>query len=178
VEGHTLPPLEHRRLGPALGPGWGTHGSATERGSAWHLAFRTLAERPELRHRLPVATGLDMATLDSIEEQVRAIRAWLDDEGYGQLRFEVPIQEIMADGSETNAIIDCLAEGRDGYLILDHKSGACPDPETRFAGYLPQLAAYADLVSSRGEKPVRQIAIHWMSEGMVSVAPAMAEEGV
>ncbi len=178
VEDHALPPLEHRRLGPALGPGRGTHGSATERGSAWHLAFRTLAERPDLRHRLPAATGLEPATLDVIEDQVSAVRGWLADQGYDMLRFEVPIQETRADGSETNAIIDCLAEGREGYLILDHKSGACPDPEARFAGYLPQLATYADLVSSRGGKPVRQIAIHWMSEGVVSVAPADAEERV
>jgi ATP-dependent helicase/nuclease subunit A len=177
-EGQTLPTLEHRRLGPALGPGLGTHDSATERGSAWHLAFRTLAERPDLRDRLPAATGLDSASLAKIALQVAEIRGWLKEEGYDQLRFEVPIQATRSDGSETNAIVDCLAEGAEGYLILDHKSGACPDPESRFAGYLPQLAAYADLVSSREGKPVRQIAVHWMSEGMVSVALADVEERV
>jgi ATP-dependent exoDNAse (exonuclease V) beta subunit len=153
----------------------GSHDSATERGSAWHLAFRTLAERPDLRNRLPAATGLDDATLGAIEEQVRAVRAWLKEEGYDKLHFEVPIQQTMADGSETNAIIDCLAEGAMGYLILDHKSGACPDPEARFAGYLPQLATYAELVSDWSGKPIRQIAIHWMSEGIITVAPAPAQ---
>ena len=39
----SCPRLEHFRLGPKLGPGMGTHETATERGSAWHLAFRTLA---------------------------------------------------------------------------------------------------------------------------------------
>src|SRR5690606_26544683 len=107
-------------------------------------------------------------TLDKIAVQVAEIREWLKQEGYDQLRFEVPIQKTEADGSETNAIIDCLAEGAAGYLILDHKAGACPDPETRFAGYLPQLTAYADLVASQFGKPVRQIAVHWMSEGVVS----------
>jgi ATP-dependent exoDNAse (exonuclease V) beta subunit len=170
-----LPPLENFRLGPALGAGLGSHDSATERGSAWHLAFRTLAERPDLRNRLPAATGLDDATLGAIEEQVRAVRAWLKEEGYDKLHFEVPIQQTMADGSETNAIIDCLAEGAMGYLILDHKSGACPDPEARFAGYLPQLATYAELVSDWSGKPIRQIAIHWMSEGIITVAPAPAQ---
>ncbi len=173
-----LPPLEHIRLGPALGPGWGGHDSATERGSAWHLAFRTFAERPDLRDRLSAATGLGDATLGAIEEQVRAVRAWLQLEGCDKLRFEVPIHKTMADGSKTNAIIDCLAEGRDGYLILDHKSGACPDPEARFANYLPQLATYAELVASWAGKPVRQIAVHWMSEGTVSVARTFAEEEV
>jgi ATP-dependent exoDNAse (exonuclease V) beta subunit len=178
ADDQALPPLEHLRLGPALGPGWGGHDTATERGSAWHLAFRTLAERPDLRVRLPAATGLDDATLSAIGEQVWAVRAWLKEQGYDKLSFEVPIQEILRDGSETNAIIDCLAEGDEGYLILDHKSGACPDPVARFVDYLPQLATYAELVSSRSRKPVRQIAIHWMSEGMISVARTYAEEEV
>lgn len=178
AEGQALPPLKHLHIGPALGAGVGTHGSATERGSAWHLAFRTLAERPDLRARLPAATGLDHAMLDKISVQVDSIRDWLKEEGYDNLSFEVPLQTVEDDGSETNAIIDCLAEGPEGYLILDHKSGACPDPEGRFAGYLPQLAAYADLVSSIGDKPVRQIAVHWMSEGLISVAPATVKEGV
>lgn len=173
-----LPPLEHLRLGPALGPSLGGHDSATERGSAWHLAFRSLAERPDLRDRLPAATGLDSSGLSAIEEQVRAVQAWLKEEGYDKLRFEVSIQKTMADGSETNAIIDCLAEGDAGYLVLDHKSGACLDPAARFAGYLPQLAAYADLVSSLGGKPVDRIAIHWMSEGLLSIAPAIVKERV
>jgi hypothetical protein len=88
------------------------------------------------------------------------------------LHFELPVQDIRADGSQTNAIVDCLAEGPSGYLILDHKSGPCSDPCARFATYLPQLRAYAGLVSSRGGKPVRQLAINWMNEGVISVAKA------
>jgi len=173
-----LPPLEHFRLGPKLGPGMGTHETATERGSAWHLAFRTLAGRPDLRPRLPAATGLDAAILDAIAAQAQSIRHWLEGQGYPELRFEVPMQQVAPDGSETNAILDCLAEGPDGFLILDHKSGACPDPATRFAGYLPQLTAYAAIVAEREGKPVRHIAIHWMSEGTVSLAPAFERETV
>ena len=36
---------------------------------------------------------------------------------------------------------------RDGYLIVDHKSGAVTDHSMRFATYWPQLAAYVDAVA-------------------------------
>lgn len=162
--------LEHIELGNGLGVRADRFGSATDRGTAWHLAFRALCQRPDLRRQLQETVCLDAATLDTIEAQASRVRAWLDGQGYDQLHFELPVQEIRADGSQTNAIIDCLAEGPSGYLILDHKSGPCPDPSVRFATYLPQLRAYADLLSSRGGKPVRQLAINWMNEGVISVA--------
>ena len=77
------------------------------------------------------------------------------------------------DGSETNAILDCLAEGPQGLMIVDHKSGTCPDPTERFATYQPQLAAYAAMVRRRWpDKPLQGVAIHWMSESTLSVAAA------
>jgi hypothetical protein len=57
----------------------------------------------------------------------------------------------------SSRVIDCLAEGDADYLVLGHKSGACLDPAARFAGYLPQLAADADLVSSLGGKPASSL---------------------
>ena len=110
--------------------------------------------------------------------QASSVRGWLVGQGYDQLHFELPVQDIRADGSQTNAIIDCLAEGPSGYLILDHKSGPCPDPSARFANYLQQLRAYAELLSARGGKPVRQLAINWMNEGVISVADALELEEV
>lgn len=176
-EGQAPVPLTHHRLGPALGPGLAGHASATERGSAWHRAFRTLTVRPDLRPRLSAATGLDEATLDAIAAQARAVADWLSAQGYPRLHLELPLQQVAPDGSETNAILDLLAEGDQGLMILDHKSGACPDPAARFAGYLPQLAAYADLAAAATGKSVHGLAIHWMSEGTISVAPAPAVVG-
>ncbi len=124
-------------------------GSAAERGTAWHLAFRVLAERPDLTDRLAAATGLPDAAIAQIAMQANALTCWLADHGYDRLHFELPLQEIAADGSETNAILDCLAEGPQGLLILDHKSGPCPDPAARFASYWPQLDAYAAMVRSK-----------------------------
>ncbi len=144
---------------------------ATDRGTAWHLAYRVMADRPEHRDKLLSAVGLDSATVDAIARQSEGIRNWLRDEGYKEFQFELPIQQRAADGSEINAIIDCLAMSTDTLLILDHKSGACPDPTARFQSYLPQLEAYADLAAVALGKPVKAVAINWMNEGKVSVLP-------
>ena len=93
------------------------------------------------------------------------------------MHFELPLQAVAADGSQTNAIIDCLAEGPHGLLIVDHKSGPCPDPKARFASYQPQLLAYADLVRARWrDKPLQGIAVNWMSEGTLSVSHSTIKE--
>ena len=152
-------------------------GSAIERGTAWHLAFRVLASRPEMADRLKAATGLTDTAITQIAAQARALTGWLTDQGYETLHFEMPFQEASADGSEVNAIVDCLAEGQQGLLIIDHKSGPCPDPASRFATYQPQLADYAAIVRRHWpDKPLRGVAIHWMSEGTLSVGHAPVEE--
>jgi hypothetical protein len=59
-----------------------------------------------------------------------------------------------------------------------HRKNYLYDPEAGIAGGvdLPQLLAYAGLISARGGKPVRRIAINWMNDGMISVASALQEE--
>lgn len=174
-----LPALTHIPIGAPLSTRADAFVSATDRGSAWHLAFRCLYDRPDLRAQLAQATGIDGETLDRIAAQAEAMRDWLAREGYEHVHFELPLQERGDDGSEVDAIVDCLAEGPDGLLILDHKSGPCPDPAERFVTYLPQLSAYAGLVRRRWpDKPLRGLAINWMNEGIVTLAPAPAEEAV
>jgi len=168
-------PLETTRLSDGVAET--RTGSATERGTAWHLAFRVLVERPDLTDRIAAATGLPDGAITQIGRQAEALTGWLSERGYDKLHFELPLQETAADGSETNAILDCLAEGPGGLLILDHKSGPCPDPDARFADYRPQLDAYAAMVRAKWPgKPLRGIAIHWMSEGTVTLAEARIEE--
>lgn len=151
--------------------------SALERGTAWHLAFRVLAERPDLVDRITAATGLPERAITQISAQAEALVQWLTDQGYDRLHFELPVQEISADSSETNAILDCLAEGSHGLLIIDHKSGPCPDPAARFASYKPQIEVYASMVRRKWpEKPLNGVAIHWMSEGTLSVGEASIVE--
>lgn len=145
--------------------------SATDRGTAYHLAFRTLAERPDLTARLPAATGLSDDTIKAIEWQVGALRTWLASLGFNRLSFELPLQARADDGAETNAIIDLLAESDDALMIVDHKTGPCLDPDVRFGDYLPQLEAYAGLITAQyPDKPVRFLVINWMDEGQISFA--------
>ncbi|WP_412554679.1 UvrD-helicase domain-containing protein [Shimia sp. MIT1388] len=152
---------------------------ATKRGTAWHLAFRVFASRPDLTDRLAEASGLPQDTLMQLRTNTQSVVHWLAQNGYHKLHFELPLQLTNADGSQTNAIVDCLAEGTDGLLILDHKSGACPDPNSRFETYLPQLKAYQALVEGAfPDKPVSRLAINWMSEGTVSFCPATQKETV
>ncbi|MBW0365850.1 UvrD-helicase domain-containing protein [Ensifer adhaerens] len=165
--GTSISALTHIDLGAPAGRQ--VFKSATDRGTAYHLAFRTLAERPDLAVRLPAATGLSNETITAIDKQVHALRAWLESLGFNRLSFEVPLQVRADDGSENNAIIDLLAESRDALVIVDHKTGPCPDPEARFGNYLPQLEAYARMLAAKYPgKPVRFLAINWMDEGQIS----------
>lgn len=161
-------PLVHLALGHAHRASAAM--AATERGTALHLAFRVLAKRPDLADRLPAATGLDPAVLAAVGGQVTALRDWLAAEGFPDLHLELPLHVTHPDGSETLGVIDALAMGPEGLMIIDHKSGPAPDPEARFAGYWPQLAAYAQAVAlAFPGRPVRRVAVHWMEEGRLTV---------
>lgn len=140
-------------------------GTASERGSALHKAFRVLLMRPDLRSRLTGATGLDEAMLDALQEHARALRNWLSTEGYTRIDCEVPIQQCAPSGAEFNGIIDLLAEGQDKWLILDHKSGS-----GNFAAYVSQLEAYRDLLRQRGGFGLPGIAVHWIDRASVEIA--------
>jgi ATP-dependent helicase/nuclease subunit A len=169
--------LDTVAIGTAIDTSGETFTSAADRGTILHLAFRVLTNRPELSQQLATGTGLSSDVIDEIKTQADTLRNRLAGEGYDKLHFELPVQEIRPDGSQTNAIIDCLAEGTEGFVILDHKSGPCPDPEARFLGYLPQLQSYAQLMAHiRPDKPVRGLAINWIDEGKLSFCPVDEKE--
>lgn len=141
---------------------------ANLRGTAWHLAFRTSIVRPEMLERVCQATGLAPETAKAIEAQAAAVTDWLKGLGYDRYHLELPLQVEEPSGAQTNATIDLLAEGSDGFLILDHKSGVNGDLTAGFATYRPQLEAYAAVVAKQfPNKPVRSLAINWMRQGIV-----------
>ena len=151
--------------------------SATDRGTAWHRALRTVLARPDLAPRLPASTGLNDAACAQIAAQAEALKAWLAARGFDHLHHEIPLQAVSPDGSETNAILDLLAEGPAGLLIVDHKSGPCPEPHMRFAAYRPQLSAYEDLVRAQWpSKHLQGVAINWMSEGVLTLDVTLQEQ--
>jgi ATP-dependent exoDNAse (exonuclease V) beta subunit len=144
--------------------------TATDRGTAWHRAFRVLADRPDLAPHLPAATGLSAGAIATIADRVRALKDWLNAEGFPDLRLEVPLHVTHPDGSETLGIVDALAFGPTGLLILDHKTGPVVDAGLRFQAYWPQLSAYvAALHLAFPASPVRGAAIHWIEAGTLSL---------
>lgn len=143
--------------------------SATERGTAWHLAFRALSARRDLVHSVSAATGLSEQVLAAIAGQADAIRRWADKQGCPALLFEQPVHVTHPDGSETLGTIDLIARGQDSLWIIDHKTGKATGPEERFLSYWPQLSAYAEAAHLAFGQKVTGVAIHWMEEGKLSV---------
>ena len=101
------------------------------------------------------------------------MKSWLKRMGYDRFHLELPLQIEDPSGAQTNAIIDLLAEGPDGFLIVDHKSGLADELEESFTTYRPQLEAYAAVLERQfPDKPVRGFAINWMRKGVVSLEHA------
>lgn len=141
--------------------------TATERGTALHKALRVLVLRPDLRPRLPAATGLDDTALDFLQAQADALKTWLTAEGYTQIECEVPIQKRDASGAEFNGIIDLLATGTGKRLILDHKSGS-----GSYTSYAAQLDAYRGFFADQNDTVLSHVAIHWIDRAQLEVPVA------
>ncbi len=161
--------LEHVSLAAGLPPAAPSQDAAA-RGSALHLAIRVMLSSPRHRDRLGAVTGLTENMLGDLELQAAALESWMQGKGYDSWHTELPLQIIQDDGSQLNAVIDCLAEGPHGYCIIDHKSGPAPQPGERFAQYWPQLCAYKDAMEAVfPSKPVQHLAINWIDEGVLSI---------
>jgi ATP-dependent exoDNAse (exonuclease V) beta subunit len=143
--------------------------AATDKGTAVHEALRILLLRPDLKARVAAHCRLNDAQVDTLAAQAGALRALLAEHGYPSLHVEQPLELPLPDGGRLNMTIDLVAEGDDGCMIIDHKSGAVPDPKARFVTYWPQLAAYADAVEHIGGKPVKGIAIYWTNSGEITL---------
>ncbi|MCC5976226.1 MAG: hypothetical protein JJT81_19555, partial [Rubellimicrobium sp.] len=70
-----------------------------------------------------------------------------------------------ASGAEVNGVIDLLAEGPAGRLILDHKSGG-----GEFGAYWGQFESYRTLLDVGQGSGQPGLAVHWIDRGMVEVA--------
>lgn len=157
-----------------VAPGWRVEGDelplATDKGTAVHEALRILLQRPDLAHRVAAHCRLSEADVEALEQQAQGLTKALVDMGYPDLHVEQPLEITLADGGTLAAIIDLIAEGPHGYVIVDHKSGAVDDHAERMATYWPQLAAYIDAVENAGEKQIRGVAVFWTDTGELSFA--------
>ena len=130
--------------------------------------MRILLQRPDLAHRVAAHCRLSEADVEALEQQAQGLTKALAEMGYPELHVEQPLEIALSDGGTLAAIIDLIAEGADGYLIVDHKSGAVENHAERLKNYWPQLAAYADAVEAVGGKTVKQVAIFWTNTGEMS----------
>jgi ATP-dependent helicase/nuclease subunit A len=73
-----------------------------------------------------------------------------------RIHCEVPVQHRAASGAEVNGVIDLIAEGPAGRLVLDHKSGG-----GIYEDYMNQLELYIRTLGT--DSPRRTAAaIHWI----------------
>lgn len=144
-------------------------GAAADRGTAIHAAFCVLLQRPDLAPRVAAHTGLADAVVEVLARQARDLAAWLAGQGYDRLHVEQPLTITLPDGSTQPAIADLIAQGPAGLLLIDHKSGRIDDMEAGFAGYWPQLAAYADVIAAHTDTPLRGVAVFWTATGTLTL---------
>ena len=142
---------------------------ATDKGTAIHEALRILLCRPDLRHRVQAHCRILDAEVEFLSQQADALRQALADLGYPRLHVEQPIEVPLSDGGSQSIILDLIAESPNGFMIIDHKSGAVTDHALRFERYWPQLAAYIDAVGTKGAKAVDGAAIFWTETGELTI---------
>jgi ATP-dependent helicase/nuclease subunit A len=142
---------------------------ATDKGTAVHEALRILLCRPDLRDRVGQHCRASEAEVELLAKQEQALSQTLMDLGYSRLHVEQPIEIELADGGRQSIIIDLIAEGANGFMIIDHKSGAVVDHALRFESYWPQLAAYIDAVGTKGGRRVDGAAIFWTETGELTI---------
>ena len=161
--------LETLEIGPGVRLDGGELVLATDKGTAIHEAFRILLQRPAFKDRVGPHCRLGATEVDSLATQAESLRSALSARGYTKLHVEQPLEISLPDGGTLTAIIDLLAEGEDGLLIVDHKSGPVADHAARYQSYWPQLAGYADAVEGLKFKLVRGAAIFWTDTGCLTI---------
>ncbi|WP_037543652.1 UvrD-helicase domain-containing protein [Sphingomonas sp. SKA58] len=142
---------------------------ATDKGTALHEGLRICLQRPELFGKVAAHCQVSASEASAMAAQADALRSNLAARGFATLYVEQPLDVALADGTTQCVILDLLAQGRDGFMIVDHKSGPVPDHEARYATYWPQLAAYAGAVESMGAGKVTHAGVFWTHTGELTI---------
>lgn len=177
-----LQPSQSTTTGPTpesrgiyLGGPWSSTVSNAARGTALHLAMRTYLTRSDLINALPAATGLDDATLALVAERANALKAWLSADGYTDLQCEIPVLGYTPEGAEIPGMIDLLAIGPKGCLLIDHKTGGAG---FGLGHYWPQLSAYTALITNIfPQQPLQGVAVFWIDHGRLELARSSTKAG-
>lgn len=112
------------------------------------------AEVSNILSNWQVESSVDNA---AVVAQLNAFRAWCHGRWPGCPTFvEVPIEANRPDGTRIRGRIDLLVQSPKGWVLVDHKSnpgGSDRNEELAF-DYGPQLAAYAEALSTATGEPV------------------------
>jgi ATP-dependent helicase/nuclease subunit A len=124
-----------------VAPGWRVEGEelslAADKGTAIHEAMRILLLRPDLAHRVAAHCRLSKADVTALEQQAQGLSEGARRDGLPRIaRRTAPRNCTERWRHARTAIIDLIAEGPDGYLIVDHKSGAVDNHAERIADLL------------------------------------------
>ncbi|MDA9954064.1 UvrD-helicase domain-containing protein [Planktomarina sp.] len=150
-----------------LGVAWPETLNSAERGTALHLALTTCLLRPDLAHKLPQATGLTSTDISLVTQRAEALRQWLAEQGYTDLRCEIPVEGQTPEGAQISGTIDLLAFSSEDCIIVDHKSGGTG---VGVGNYWGQLSAYVKLVGLHfPNHRLNAVAIHWMDHGTLEI---------
>jgi ATP-dependent exoDNAse (exonuclease V) beta subunit len=111
---------------------------------------------------------LDDTTLELVAERATVLNAWLAADGYTDLLCEIPLLGRTKEGAEIPGMIDLLAVGPKGCLLIDHKTGGAGEG---FGLYWPQLSSYAALVERLfPQHPLQGVAVFWVDHGLLELA--------
>ena len=161
-----------------LGAAWQFSPNDAMRGTSMHLALRAYLMRPDLATSLPLATGLDKAVLMQVADRAKALKDWLAQQGYTDLHCEIPISGYTPEGAEIHGAIDLLAMGKNGALLIDHKTGGSGKG---LGPYWPQLSTYAALFQKTfSDQAMCGAGVFWLDHGrleLVEVESSKRDQG-
>jgi ATP-dependent exoDNAse (exonuclease V) beta subunit len=143
---------------------------ATDKGTAIHEALRILICRPDFKDRVGPHCRISEPEVEILAQQAQALRQTLAELGYPRLHVEQPIENKLADGGRQSIVVDLIAEGEDGFFIVDHKSGSVTDFVSRFAIYWPQISNYVGAINKSSDKSVRGVGIFWTESGNFTIS--------
>jgi len=138
----------------------------TDLGTAVHAAIAAsvvgggqpldLPEIESLLHSTGVAERVDPA---AVRGQIDALIAWLERRWPAHRRYgEIAIESVLDNGQVLRGQIDLLLDTRDGWVLIDHKSGPASADQWQDAAakYSGQLSAYAAAIERQSGRPVTE----------------------
>lgn len=106
------------------------------------------------------------ATEEEIQAAVVAIRRTLETplwqafvaaDERGDLRREVPLEAVRADGEIAEGVVDVAYLEEGVWTVVDYKTDRPEPGSTRLAGYEAQVALYAEILERATEQPARAV---------------------